>query len=254
MEQLPKLVAFDVDGTLIEAGQALSPEFHALFDELLTYLPIAIITGRSLHEIERVLGDRTRASHYHDNFFALPQCGSALHSWHGEWREHYVHTLLEEEQRRIQDVLHTHVFGTHFISPHGEYDRHILNKGTAITFVAFSADTPVEEKKAWDPTREKRQRIKSVIEPLLPEYDVSIGGLGALDITQKGMDKGYGVRELAKHCTIAEQDILYFGDMLFPGGNDYPVTQTGARAIEVAGPHETYVHVEELLKRLEHGE
>jgi hypothetical protein len=33
--------------------------------------------------------------------------------------------------------------------------------------------------------------------------------------------------------------MIYVGDALFPGGNDYPARSTGAACIQVANPNET---------------
>jgi hypothetical protein len=41
--------------------------------------------------------------------------------------------------------------------------------------------------------------------------------------------------------------MIYVGDALFPGGNDYPAIEAGVVSIQVQGPGETRKVVETLL-------
>lgn len=245
--RFPKVVAFDVDGTLVEVGHDIPLKLGVLLQELVKVAQVAIISGRSLHEIDKVLATMSLDENFKGNLFALPACGASLHAYDEGWSEIYMHAMSEDEHQHIEGVLHEHALDSAHLSKEGLYMPRIINRGSAITLVAFDHELSPEEKRAWDPTREKREALKSIIEPLLPSHTVTIGGLGSLDITQKGVDKGYGVRELAKHLSIKEEEIIFVGDMLFPGGNDYPVTQTDARTISVTGPEDTIKFVEGLL-------
>lgn len=50
---------------------------------------------------------------------------------------------------------------------------------------------------------------------------------------------------------VAIEDMLFIGDALFPGGNDYPATQAGARSIEIRDPNETKRVIEAISACLE---
>jgi hypothetical protein len=41
--------------------------------------------------------------------------------------------------------------------------------------------------------------------------------------------------------------MLYVGDALFPGGNDYPVRETGVTCIQVRDPNETKRVIEAIV-------
>jgi hypothetical protein len=45
----------------------------------------------------------------------------------------------------------------------------------------------------------------------------------------------------------APQEMIYRGDALFPGGNDYPAEQAGVISIAVRGPNETKLVVEAIV-------
>jgi hypothetical protein len=45
--------------------------------------------------------------------------------------------------------------------------------------------------------------------------------------------------------------MIFIGDALFPGGNDYPAKQAGALSIEIRDPHETKRVIEAIIACLE---
>ena len=68
-----------------------------------------------------------------------------------------------------------------------------------------------------------------------------------------GINKAYGVKKLHETLGIAIADMIFVGDALFPGGNDYPAEQAGAESIRVRDPHETKRVVEAICACLETG-
>ena len=57
----------------------------------------------------------------------------------------------------------------------------------------------------------------------LPDLSVNIGGSTSIDVTRKGVDKAYGIEKLAEASGIAKSEMLFMGDAVYPGGNDWPV-------------------------------
>ena len=53
------------------------------------------------------------------------------------------------------------------------------------------------------------------------------------------MNKEFGMTRLLKELHVNREDILYFGDMTQPGGNDYPVVQLGIDTITVRSHEDT---------------
>jgi len=95
------------------------------------------------------------------------------------------------------------------------------------------------EKSKWDPDYSKRKKIKAILDPLIPEFSVRMGGATSIDVTKPGIDKGYGVRKLRDILSISLEEMIFIGDALFPGGNDYPAKEAGVVSIPVRGPQET---------------
>ena len=94
--------------------------------------------------------------------------------------------------------------------------------------------------------REARQ-LKANLDPQLPDCAINIGGSTSIDITRKGVDKGYAVRQLAKATGLGLADMLFLGDAIFPGGNDEPVRLAGVDSVRVRDVEETKRIVEALI-------
>ena len=80
-----------------------------------------------------------------------------------------------------------------------------------------------------------------------------MSGSTSIDVTRPGIDKAYGVKKLHETLDIAIADMIFVGDALFPGGNDYPAKQAGAESIRVRDPHETKRVIEAICACLETG-
>ena len=70
----------------------------------------------------------------------------------------------------------------------------------------------------------------------LPAFEVRRGGLTSIDVTQKGIDKAYGVRQIEKVLKIPIKEMVFIGDALYPGGNDAAAKKTGVQTIATKRP------------------
>jgi len=86
-----------------------------------------------------------------------------------------------------------------------------------------------------------------LLDELIPDFSIRLGGTTSVDITRPGVDKAYGIAKLADTLGIAKEDMIFVGDALFPGGNDYPAKEAGVVCIEVKGPNETKLVIEAIV-------
>jgi hypothetical protein len=119
------------------------------------------------------------------------------------------------------------------------WGEQIEDRGSQITFSALGQHAPLEEKDKWDPDIGKRKKIKAVLDGLIPEFSVRIGGSTSIDITKPGIDKAYGIRKLRDLLSISLEEMIYIGDALYVGGNDYPAKEVGVDCIPVKDPEDT---------------
>ena len=127
----------------------------------------------------------------------------------------------------------------------------IEDRGSQITFSGLGQEAPLEEKQKWDPDFSKRKSIKAVLDNLIPEFSVRLGGATSIDVTKHGIDKAYGIGKLRDVLGVAIKEMVFIGDAVFPGGNDYPAKEAGALSIEVKDPHETKRVIEAIIACLE---
>ncbi len=116
-----------------------------------------------------------------------------------------------------------------------------------ITFSALGQSAPPEEKYKWDPDNSKKQKLRDYAAERLPNLEVRVGGSTSVDVTKLGIDKAYGMNKLIDMLDISMDDILFIGDRLEEGGNDYPVKAMGIDTIAVEKWEETALVIEGIL-------
>ncbi len=123
----------------------------------------------------------------------------------------------------------------------------IEDRGSQITFSALGQQAPLAEKEKWDPDFAKRKKIKVILDALIPEFSVRMGGSTSIDVTKPGIDKAYGIRKLRDLLGISLKEMIFIGDALFVGGNDYPAIEAGVVSIPVRGPNETKPVIQAII-------
>ncbi|MDP3244074.1 MAG: HAD hydrolase family protein, partial [bacterium] len=95
----------------------------------------------------------------------------------------------------------------------------------------------------------KRKKLKALLKDLIPGFTVRLGGTTSIDVTRLGIDKAYGIKKLREILDIELEEMLFVGDALFPGGNDYPVKEAGVASIQVNNSGETKRVIQSFLAR-----
>ena len=89
--------------------------------------------------------------------------------------------------------------------------------------------------------------MKAALDKLIPEFSIRLGGTTSVDVTRLGIDKAYGIRKLRDILGTPIEEMIFIGDALFPGGNDYPAKQAGVLTIQVRDPNETKRVIEAII-------
>jgi len=240
------LIVFDLDGTLAESKSAIEPETATLIVALLDVVKVAIISGGDMPQFESQVLERLPHIDALKNLSLLPTCGTRFFQYDGGWHKLYSEDLSQAQKQQIIGALQAAVAQSGFQATK-TWGEPIEDRESQITYSALGQQAPLDEKKTWDPDFAKRQKIKAILDASLPEFSVRLGGSTSIDVTLPGIDKAYGIRKLRDILTIAIERMLYVGDALFPGGNDYPVRETGAACIQVDNPHETRRVIETII-------
>lgn len=232
---MKRLIVFDLDGTLAESKAPLDSEMAALLVNLLSVVQVAVISGGDWPQFEKQLLSNLPQSPLLAGLSILPTCGTKFYRYQKQWLKLYAEDFNAQEKHKIVRCLQKAISAAGY-KAEKTWGEVIEDRGSQITFSALGQEAPLEAKKTWDPDFLKRKRIKEILDPLLPEFSIHMGGSTSIDVTKPGIDKGYGIRKLRDVLNIPIAEMIFIGDALFPGGNDYPAQQAGADSIKVRDP------------------
>jgi HAD superfamily hydrolase (TIGR01484 family) len=246
-----QLIAFDLDDTLAVSKSPITDRMGELLVKLLEQYDVCIISGGKFEQFTRQVVDRLEASdRLLGRMHLMPTCGTRYYRYDEltkGWAKQYAEDLTEEEKKRIVVALEESAkeIGLWAEKPYGEI---IEDRGSQVTYSALGQLAPAEEKYAWAKKNvETKKKLRSLVADRLPELEVRLGGTTSVDITRIGIDKAYGMSKLIDALGISKDNILFIGDKLQEGGNDYPVKAMGIDCIEVDGWEHTALVLEGIL-------
>ena len=240
------LIVFDLDGTLAESKSSIDADMAKLLDSLLGFMKVSIISGGAWIQFEKQVLAHLSHDERLKNLSLLPTCGTKFYRYGSKWALLYSEDFTDCEKQKIIGALKKSMEASD-----GKVEKAwgevIEDRGSQITFSALGQQAPLPEKKKWDPDFTKRKKMKAVLDRLIPEFSVRLGGATSIDVTQHGIDKAYGIRKLRDVLDIPVPKMIFIGDAVFPGGNDYPAKEAGALSIGVKDPHETKRVIETII-------
>jgi phosphomannomutase len=243
---MKKLVVFDLDGTLAQSKSALDAEMATLLGKLLEIIKVGVISGGDWPQFEKQVLRKLGGDDRLQNLSILPTCGTKFYKYERKWVKLCSEDFTTEQKAKITSALNEAIEQSG-LKTDKLWGDVIEDRGSQITFSALGQQAPLEEKAKWDPDFSKRKRIKAILEPLIPGFTVRLGGSTSIDITKPGIDKAYGIRKLRDTLGIAIEEMIFVGDALFPGGNDYPAKEAGVVCIQVTDPDETKRVIEAII-------
>jgi len=243
---MKKLIVYDLDGTLAESKSSLDAEMSTRLHDLLGVVKVAIISGGDWPQFEKQVLSRLPHDERLANLSILPTCGTKFFQYGGDWKKLYSEDFTAAEKEKIVSSLNKAVAAAGFQAAK-VWGEVIEDRGSQITFSALGQQAPLEEKDKWDPDYAKRKKIKAILDTSIPDFSVRMGGATSIDVTKPGIDKAYGIRKLRDILGISLEEMVFIGDALFPGGNDYPAKEAGVVSIAVRGPQETKPVTEAII-------
>jgi len=238
---LPRLVATDLDGTLVRTDETVSEYSHSMLRKVREAGIIVVgVTGRGPRLVELCSRDLPAA-----DFFVFAQGAYVVDLRDPDEprvlrRDQIPGADLAEVLRRLEaavgplsvlvealDAPRTPLWGdAHAVWPYPEwipYDRVEALAGPAYKGFAHADHLSADALLAV---------AREVVPPDLAT--VTQAGLGYVEITAPGVDKGTGLARVASATGIGPADALVFGDM----PNDIPMFRwAGWRRVAVANAH-----------------
>lgn len=250
-----RLVAFDLDDTLAPSKAPVSAAMAKALHELMAVRQVLIISGAVFQQFENQVLAYLPPSERLDNLHLMPTCGTRYFRWHSAgWIEEYAHDLPSETKIGIVNAIESESRRLGLWEVDGDiWGERIEDRGSQITYSALGQRAPLDAKRSWDASGAKKELLRSLLQPLLPDLEVRAGGSTSIDVTEKGINKAYGVRRLADQLSLSPNEIEFVGDRLSPGGNDFPVVALGVRTRAVSDCEETLAYVNDFLRAVRAG-
>lgn len=248
----PRLVAFDLDDTLAPSKSRLDPRMAALLVRLLEVAEVCVISGGQLAQFQmQVIDALEDASDAElERLHLMPTCGTQYYRFvDGQVTQIYAQNLSDDEKSRALAAVEKSARELGYWESE-TWGPILEDRGSQITFSALGQAAPVTAKMAWDPTDEKKNQLRAAVQGVLFDLEVRSGGSTSVDITRRGIDKAYGMTQLAELSGVPLDDMLFIGDRLDENGNDYPVKALGVACVAVTDWENTAHYLETLIPGL----
>jgi len=257
-----ELVVFDLDGTLALTKSTMDKEMVGLMQKLLESRKVAVIGGGKYQlfqfQLLEPLAKYKVPKELLKNLYLFPATSTSFFKYHNGWKKVYAHQLSAAVRAKIKKTFQEVFKAIGYEHPAKTYGPVIEDRGTQVTFSALGQEVVavlgrkrgVALKDKWrDEHTPTKMKIAKEMAKRLPELEVRAAGHTSVDITRKGIDKAYGLREIEKRLKINLKNSLFVGDAIFPGGNDYAVVKTPIDYIPVKGPEETKEIIRQVIAK-----
>ena len=239
------LALFDVDGTLTEPRKVVSPETLDYLQALRTKICTGVVGGSDLVKQKEQLGDSPALFDY-----AFSENGLlAFKDGHKIGETSIVQHLGEEKLKKLINWVLRYFSDLDIPVKRGtfiEFRQGMLNLSP------IGRNCSREERNEFEKFDLANNIRKTMVQKMKEEFadlnlTFSIGGQISFDVFPSGWDKTYCLRYLPE----AEfDDIHFFGDKTFEGGNDFEIythPRTKGHSIDDANPLTTLKKLEELF-------
>ncbi len=245
---MKSLIIFDLDDTLAESKSAILPHMAIALKQLLAIKKVAIITGGKYEQIIKQVVSNLPEDANIANLYLFPTCGASYyHYGDGQWSNVYEEKLSREDVKKIFQALRDAQESAGVVTEWPLYGEQIEDRGTQVSWSALGQQCPPAVKVIWDPDQKKRLSMLPFLNRSIPEYESRVGGATTIDVTRKGVDKKYGIYQMEKYLWVPLADMLFIGDAIFPGGNDYAAVEVGIDYEKTTWPEMTHRLIEEIV-------
>ena len=231
-----KKFIFDVDGTLTESRQQIDLSFEVYMIKFCCKYDVYLVTGSDRAKTVEQVG----LDIYNRSKRVYNCSGSDVYE-----KDHNVYKSDWKPSRRLINFLSDELDYSTF--PH-KTGNHIEHRPGGINFsILGRGEDSMKYRKEyvkWDINTTERILMSDRIKSEFPDLNIQIGGQTGLDISDS--DKSQILRDFT-----AEDELVFFGDMMKEGQNDYPLAQAvdklGGTNYSVNGWQDTYEKLKMLI-------
>jgi len=239
---MKRIFMFDIDGTLTPARLPMTEEMVETFKGFCKRNRVILVTGSDMSKVVEQVPREIRGL-----VEGIYTCSGNAYTvgdeiiYENEFRPpEKLIALLEDWKNYSHYPVKT--------GEHLEYRDGMLNYSTV---GRNCTQQQREEYEAWDKENGEREILRERILNMFPSLDCAIGGQISIDIYPKGLDKSQSYFRVKGENP--DHAIIFCGDRLMPGGNDYPFfkamgeNQTGCRPLDIAVPVSSWQDTKRFL-------
>ena len=232
-----KKFIFDVDGTLTDSRQQIDLSFEAYMIKFCCKYDVYLVTGSDRTKTVEQVG----LDIYNRSKRVYNCSGADVYE-----KDHNVYRSDWKPSRKLINFLSDELDFSTF--PH-KTGNHIEHRPGGINFsILGRGEDSMKYRKEyvkWDINTTERILMSDRIKSEFPDLNIQIGGQTGLDISDN--DKSQILRDFN-----SEDELVFFGDMMKEGQNDYPLAQAidklGGTNYSVNGWQDTYRKLKDILK------
>lgn len=210
-----KVIAMDLDGTLTQHKQPLTPENRTALEAL----------ARKYHLVMVGAGQVMRIFNQLEHFpiDVIGNYGLQYGKYNPETKNLDIQRDItfpcdkESVDQRVTLLRKKYGF-TEFRGENTEF-----HPSGCVTIPLLGTKALQEDKLAFDPDRSKRRDIYKEVCELFHDYTVFIGGSSSFDMSPAPYNKYYALDLYCKEHGLRHENVVYIGDDYGPGGNDESV-------------------------------
>ncbi|KAF8821215.1 phosphomannomutase [Cardiosporidium cionae] len=237
-----RLALFDLDGTLSPARKSATPEMAQLLQKLQKFIPLAVVSGSDLPKVQEQLGPLSGELFdylFVENGVLAYKKNELIHS------KNFPSLLGEDRLKKIINFTLKYFSELEIPVKRGTF---IECRTSMLNLCPIGRSCSYEERNAFVKLDQKEGIRQKFVDALNKEFwtfpvQFALGGQISVDCFLKGCDKRYCLQFIESEY----DEIYFFGDKVFKGGNDHEIYKDPRTlAYEVRDPE----HTAELINKL----
>lgn len=262
-----KIFLFDIDGTITEPRKQISNDMLIYLDKLHKIGKIGFVTGSNFDYIKEQILNYIPTKKYNNllkNIILLPCNGTKKFIFNNNvWVEEYSSNIKNiisqiKYNKLIKNLLDLQSNFILLVKDAPLTGNFISYRESMINWCPIGRDAK-EPERNWfikfdhqtNYRKDTIEIIKNYFKNIDINFDVKYGGDTSFDIFPKNWDKTYAL----KHFDLSQDELYFFGDRCFEGGNDFELFQEinkikKGHGISVKNINETIHNIKIILNEI----
>ena len=230
-EEFVNKFIFDVDGTLTPSRQPIDKEFEEFFYDFCLGNAVYLVTGSDKPKTVEQIGEKI-----YNRCKRAYQC-NGNDVWKGEEN-------IRTNKWTLPDLARTFLISCEYESQFPlRTGNHIEERPGMVNFSIVGRNATLGERKLYveyDTKQDERNNIANAFNTMFPELSAKVGGETGIDISPRGADKS----QIIEDFDLQKDQLWFFGDAIYEGGNDYPLAKVVKNHRKVTGWAQTKEYLE----------